>query len=126
MSENKKRSIVRLSNKISQKANDQMSLLSKRISYAINLKAIENKSSQVTLTLNQLIQMLGLSNAGSNYQRIQKELSSALKDCFLSYESQVETEDGIKNAISLMYIYKRIHQIEGENTYIFVLDPEYY
>lgn len=126
MSENKKKYVVRLSNKIAQMANDQMSVLARKLSYTVNIKAIENKSREVTLSLNEIIELLGLSKGGSSYIRLKKEICKAVGESIFTFPSHLETSGGIKETDAIMPIYDQIHEIKGEYTYVFILRNEYY
>lgn len=122
---NEKKRIVRLSNDIAQKANDDMTLPARKIAYAVIEESIATNSDEICLTSNQLIKKLEWTNGGKSYRILKDELNDLISKCKLRFEDSESTivdNDGNKPWKTLMMF----SSVEGiGNDYYFVLNPAF-
>ena len=122
---NEKKRIVRLSNDIAQKANDDMTLPARKIAYAVIEESIATNSDEICLTSNQLIKKLEWTNGGKSYRILKDELNDLIGTCKLRFEDSESTivdNDGNKPWKTLMMF----SSVEGiGNEYYFVLNPSF-
>ena len=118
-----KRNIVRLSNDISQRANDNMSLPARKIAYAVIEESLATQSSEIYITSRQLIDKLEWSNGGRTYRLLKDELDTLTDTCVLRFEDSESTivdSDGNKPWEKL-FMFSSVKGIGNE--YYFVLNP---
>ena len=119
------RKIVRTPRNIGLEANDNMSIFQRRLIYAITFLALENRSKEVSFSLNQLIQLLKLTGSESNYRRLKEELDTVLEDCYFRFEAKDEESDVTEDPWEYMYVFSGLKETQ-KNNYTVKLNDLYY